>query len=230
ADGRMTAVVVQCMQLGEPGPSGRRRPVPIEGETFTQAADTLVAAIAQVPVLAGLESLDHDGNWLVTDSSGHLSDTVLAGGDAIHPGIAGEAIVQGRRAAEDLHAALSGRVAGRAPDPDVPDISAEQVLFATKPQIGAVQAETLPGPKRVEHGMAEVASTIGADEFLAEVERCFSCGSCSGCEACYMYCTAGCFTRVEEARPGVYFTLNLDQCEECGKCIEVCPGGYLEAT
>jgi NADPH-dependent glutamate synthase beta subunit-like oxidoreductase/ferredoxin len=230
ADGRLTAVEVQCMQLGEPGPSGRRRPVPIEGETFTLAADTLVAAIAQVPVLAGLESLDHDGNWLVTDSSGHLSDTVLAGGDAIHPGIAGEAIVQGRRAAEELHAALSGRVAGRAPDPDVPDISAEQVLFATKPQIGAVHSGTLPGPQRVERGMAEVASTIGAEEFLAEVERCFSCGSCSGCEACYMYCTAGCFVRVEEARPGVYFTLNLDQCEECGKCIEVCPGGYLEAT
>ncbi len=204
--------------------------MPVEGETFTLAADTLIAAIAQVPVLEGLESLEHQGNWLVTDGSGHLSDTVLAGGDALHPGIAGEAIVQGRRAAEELHAAFSGRIAGRAPDPDVPDISHEHVLFATKPQTGATQVETLPGMQRVEQGMAEVASTIGEDEFLAEVERCFSCGSCFGCEACYMYCTAGCFTRVEEARPGVYFTLNLDECEECGKCIEVCPCGYLEVT
>jgi len=30
--------------------------------------------------------------------------------------------------------------------------------------------------------------------------------------------------------PGMYFTLLLDECKECGKCIEVCPCGYLEAT
>jgi formate hydrogenlyase subunit 6/NADH:ubiquinone oxidoreductase subunit I len=76
--------------------------------------------------------------------------------------------------------------------------------------------------------MAEVTGTITAEEFLAEVERCFSCGSCSGCQQCFMYCTSGCFVKLEEPKPGMYFSLNLDQCHECGKCIEVCPGGYLE--
>jgi len=93
-----------------------------------------------------------------------------------------------------------------------------------------VHAPTLPGEDRVNLGMTEVAKTISEDRFLAEVDRCFSCGSCFGCEACYMYCTAGCFTRLEETRPGMYFSLNLDQCQDCGKCIEVCPCGFLEVT
>jgi formate hydrogenlyase subunit 6/NADH:ubiquinone oxidoreductase subunit I len=78
--------------------------------------------------------------------------------------------------------------------------------------------------------MTEVAGTVTEEQFLAEVERCYSCGSCFGCEQCFMYCTSGCFTRLEEPRPGFYFSLNLDACQECGKCIEVCPCGFLEAT
>jgi Fe-S-cluster-containing hydrogenase component 2 len=43
-----------------------------------------------------------------------------------------------------------------------------------------------------------------------------------------MFCTSGCFTKLEEIGPGVYFTLTLEQCQECGKCAEVCPCGFLE--
>jgi ferredoxin len=43
-----------------------------------------------------------------------------------------------------------------------------------------------------------------------------------------MYCTSGCFTRSDDPAPGAYFDLNLDACRQCGKCIEVCPCGYLE--
>ena len=45
-----------------------------------------------------------------------------------------------------------------------------------------------------------------------------------------MYCTSQCFTRVDQAEVGFYYTLSLDQCEECGKCVSVCPCGYLEVT
>ncbi len=228
ADGRMTAVHAQRMRLDEPGPSGRRRPVPISGSEFSLPADSMIAAVSQVPVLEGLEGLDHDGDWLVADSAGSIGEDILVGGDALGLGIAGEAIVQGRRAAEQLHAKSRGLDLSNSRDPDLPDLSVERILFATKPNSEAVQPPQLPGDERIALGMTEVVQTISETEFLAEVERCFSCGSCSGCEQCFMYCTPGCFTRVEEARPGMYFTLNLDQCHECGKCIEVCPCGYLE--
>jgi ferredoxin len=218
------------MELGDAGPSGRRRPVPLADSAFDLEADSLVAAVSQVPVLKGLEDLGHDGDWLQTDDSGFVEQGVLAGGDALGLGIAGDAIVQGRRAAEQLHGRLRGlQPVGRV-DPHIPDLAAERVLFATKPASEAVQAEVLPGEQRVQQGMTEVARTISERRFLAEVERCFSCGSCSGCEQCYMYCTAGSFSRLEEPQPGMYFSLNLEHCQECGKCIEVCPGGFLEVT
>lgn len=228
ADGAVTGVVVQRMQLGEPDSSGRRRPLPVSGSEFHLAAESVIAAIAQTPVLDGLESLDHDGDWLITDPHGAVDADVMAGGDAISPGIAGEAIIQGRHAAEALHARLRGLEAVPCSDPVLPAINAEHVLLASKPGCGAVHQSKLSGEERIAAGMGEVARTITEEQFLAEVERCFSCGSCYGCEQCYMYCTSGCFTKIEEPGPGMYFSLNLDQCKECGKCIEVCPCGFLE--
>jgi NAD-dependent dihydropyrimidine dehydrogenase PreA subunit len=129
-----------------------------------------------------------------------------------------------------LHAQFRGLDPVIARETDRRDISSESVLFASKPESVAVQTPKLPGEERIALGMTEVAQSITEDQFLAEVDRCFSCGSCFGCEQCYMYCTVGCFTKLEETSPGKYFTLNLDECHECGKCIEVCPCGFLEVS
>ena len=227
-DGRLIGVQAQRMRLGKPDSSGRRRPVPIPDSEFRLPADSFIAAVSQVPALDGLEALDHDGNWLIACTNGAAGDQVLVGGDAMGLGIAGEAIVQGRRAAEDLHAQFRGLDPVPASEADRPEIPSESVLFASKPESEAVHTPKLPGEERITLGMTEVAKSITEEQFLAEVDRCFSCGLCFGCEQCYMYCTVGCFTKLEETSPGKYFTLNLDECHECGKCIEVCPCGYLE--
>jgi Pyruvate/2-oxoacid:ferredoxin oxidoreductase delta subunit len=229
-DGCLETVSVQRMELGEPDDSGRRSPVPIEGSEYEVTADAVIMAVSQVPVLKGLEALDHRGNWLVADAAGAVGENIVAGGDALGPGIAGEAIVQGRRAAEALHSRLRGLEDGCSPDPVAEEILGDQVRFATKAGSAAVHTPMLPPEERIEQGMTEVAGTVDESQFLAEVQRCYSCGSCFGCEQCFMYCTSGCFTRLEEPRPGMYFSLNLDACKECGKCIEVCPCGFLEAT
>jgi Pyruvate/2-oxoacid:ferredoxin oxidoreductase delta subunit len=233
-DGKLSELVACRMELGEPDESGRRRPIPIPGSDYSIPTDSVIAAISQAPILEGFEALDRDGNWLLTDAAGTLGDGLLAGGDALGLGIAGNAIVQGRRAAEQLHARLRGlslsevkadrRVDGR------PAIGPAQVMLDYKPETPAVHPPKLAGDERVTMGGAEVAGTISEEEFLAEASRCYSCGSCFGCEQCSMFCTPGCFTKLEEVGPGVYFTLTLDQCEECGKCVEVCPCGFLEVT
>jgi len=234
ADGKLSGMVACRMELGKPDESGRRRPIPIPGSDYSVTTDSVITAVSQAPMLEGFEALDRDGNWLLTDAAGSPGDGLLAGGDALGLGIAGNAIVQGRRAAEELHARLRGlslsevkadrRVDGR------PAITSDEVMLDYKPQVPAAQTPKLTGDERVEMGGAEVAGTITEEEFLAEASRCYSCGSCFGCEQCSMFCTPGCFTKLEEVGPGVYFTLTLDQCGECGKCVEVCPCGFLEVT
>jgi formate hydrogenlyase subunit 6/NADH:ubiquinone oxidoreductase subunit I len=115
-------------------------------------------------------------------------------------------------------------------DPESAGVTSERIRFRSKPGTEAVQAERLAGEDRPRLGMAEVEQSISEEQFLAEVDRCFSCGSCFGCEQCFMYCTAGCFVREDDPAPGHYFTLDLEHCHECGKCIEVCPCGFLEVS
>lgn len=227
-DGALTGITACRMRLAEPDLSGRRRPVPITGSEFTLNADSVVAAVSQSPELEGFESLDHEGPWFQVSHDNGVGENVFAGGDVLGLGIAGNAIVQGRRAAERLHAQLRGieyeetQATGRV------EIGSERIKFESRPEGPAARTPRLAVQERLTAGHAEVAATISENAFLAEVERCFSCGSCMGCEQCSMYCTPGCFTRLEEVGPGMYFTLTLDSCEECGKCIEVCPGGFLD--
>ncbi|MDT8320056.1 MAG: FAD-dependent oxidoreductase [Xanthomonadales bacterium] len=222
---RLTGVRVQEMELAAPDDSGRRRPVPVAGSGFVLAADSVIVAVSQQPSLQGFEALNHDGNWLVTGPDGAVGEGILSGGDVRGPGIAGNAIVQGRRAAELLHGRLTGSLAET---PELRTMAAREILFETKPSSEAAHSWKRPALERLAGGLAETSDTISEAEFLAEAERCYSCGSCSGCEQCFMYCTSGCFTKLEEAGPGTYFTLNLDACQECGKCVEVCPCGFLE--
>jgi len=228
-EGWLQTATVQRMQLGEADASGRRSPVPIEGSEYEMEVDTVIMAVSQVPVLEGLEALDHKGNWLVADAAGAVCDNILAGGDALGLGIAGNAIVQGRRAAESLHARLRSDGQDAPTAAERAEIHGDSVRFESKTGSAAIHTPMLPAEERVQLGMTEVAATVDEAQFLAEVQRCFSCGSCFGCEQCFMYCTSGCFTRLEEPTPGMYFSLNLDACKECGKCIEVCPCGFLEA-
>lgn len=229
-DGSLIAVHGQHMTLGEPDASGRPRPVPLEGSDFRMEADSVITAISQVPDLAGLDHLSGDSDWLVTDEHGVINESLWAGGDALGLGIAGQAIVQGRHAAERLHARLRGETEPPETEQASAEIKSGNILFESKTECGAIHPERLVGNQRVANPAAEVSQTIAEDLFLQETERCFSCGSCFGCEQCFMYCTAGCFTRVDESKPGTYFTLNLDQCQECGKCVEVCPCGFLEVS
>jgi len=229
-DGKLDSLVACRMQLGKPDSSGRRRPLPIPDSEFKLPLDSLIAAVSQSPALEGFEALDHKGNWLIPDAHGAVGHHVLAGGDVLELGIAGNAILQGRRAAEQVHFHLQG-IEGDASLPDGrPDIGTDRVKLDSRPGSEAVRVPKLPADERITRGSVEVASTISEAQFLAEAERCFSCGFCFGCEQCSMFCTSGCFTKLEEAMPGMYFTLMLDECKECGKCIEVCPCGYLEAT
>jgi NADPH-dependent glutamate synthase beta subunit-like oxidoreductase/Pyruvate/2-oxoacid:ferredoxin oxidoreductase delta subunit len=228
-DGELRTLVAHRMELGEPDESGRRRPVPIPGSEFEISVSAMIAAVSQAPDIRGFEDLDQDGGWFLTGSGGAIDDGIFAGGDALGLGIAGMAIVQGRHAAEALHARLRGLdLQAVTPDVDRQLVGPDEIIMEFHEKRPPVHAERLAPEERLAQPLAEVSGTITEEQFLEETSRCFSCGSCFGCEQCEMFCTSGCFTKLEEVGPGVYFTLTLEQCQECGKCAEVCPCGFLE--
>jgi Pyruvate/2-oxoacid:ferredoxin oxidoreductase delta subunit len=224
ADGGLR-VEVQRMQAGPVDESGRARPEPVDGAIETRTYDAVVVAVAQEPDWAGLEAIRPDGSWAGPDEHGRLGDDVWTGGDVVGPGTVAAAIGWGRRAAESMHARIRGM-----PDP---------ALATYDPiEVGDVKPDLYPGRPRtrpravaaddaVQRRDLEVHLGITAREFDYELSRCLSCGRCFGCEHCFTYCVHGCFDRLEEAGPGAYFVAALDACRGCGKCLDVCPSGYL---
>ena len=227
-DGAIRAVEVQAMRLGEPDDSGRRRPEPVPGQLQQVPADTVLVAVAQAPDWDGIEGVDKTGTWLRTAADGRLDANLWAGGDDRGPGIASSAIAQGRFAAESAHAELRGY-----PAPPLFDVRKPVQGEMVKPDYYADQARA-DNPRRptedwLAEPEAEIEQTLSYEEARDEASRCMSCGLCFDCRQCFMYCNQAGFTRIKETSPGHYFAMALDACEGCGKCIEICPCGYLEA-
>jgi len=115
-EGRVRAVRVIKMELGEPDESGRRRPKPIEGSEYTIDIDEIVMAIGQGPnplvlqTTPGLE-LNRWGNIVVDEETMMTSiPGVFAGGDIV----TGAATVilamgAGKKAAAGIHDYLLGK-------------------------------------------------------------------------------------------------------------------------
>ena len=86
-DGFVNAIRLQKMELGEPDDSGRRRPVPIEGETLEIPCDIAITAIGtNANPFAGPASGVEPNKWgyIDTDDDGRTSNPrVWAGGDIV---------------------------------------------------------------------------------------------------------------------------------------------------
>ena len=108
-NGKLTKVKLQKMELGEPDASGRRRPVPIEGNVFEIETDLAVIAVGTQPnqILLGNEpelKLNKRGYIEINEETGETSiPNVFAGGDIV----TGAATVilamgAGRKAAKEM--------------------------------------------------------------------------------------------------------------------------------
>jgi len=110
--GWVSGLRCQKMALGDPDPSGRRKPVPVEGETYVLEADVVVNALGTNanPLLTATAPEIDLNNWgnIVTDHDGKTSvDGVFAGGDIVRGGATVIlAMGDGKRAAKAIGKAL----------------------------------------------------------------------------------------------------------------------------
>lgn len=106
--GAVSAAVLQVMQLGEPDASGRRSPVPVEGQTVTIEVDQVVVAVGVSPnplvpkSIQGLE-LGRKNTIVVNDQMQSSKSEIYAGGDIVRGGATVIlAMGDGRRAAANM--------------------------------------------------------------------------------------------------------------------------------
>ncbi len=217
----------QQMELGEPDDSGRRRPVPIEGDYFELECTTILSAISQEPDFEGFNDLREGKDWIkVDDHFQTCLENTFAGGDAVDLGLVTIAVYQGRKAAETIHAKFRGIEPDKDPEEDLEVLKKNRVVMSHYEEKARKEAMKLPPEERLKYLDKEISKTLKEEDVIEESKRCFSCGMCFDCGTCWSMCQDQAIHKPLEKFDA--YTFNMDLCRGCFKCVEACPCGYLE--
>jgi indolepyruvate ferredoxin oxidoreductase alpha subunit len=225
-DGQVQAVECQRMKQGEPDRTGRRRPVPGQGQ-FTLPAQLVIAAIGQQPELSMLAdqgvALTRRGYVGTKGDHGATSRPgVFAGGDMVSgPATVIEAIVAGKRGAHGIDLYLSGDRRPVAPlhfhklhTATPAALDAETNAAACQPRVAEPH---LPVAERMV-SFPEVDQGYDAAGAQVEAARCLDCSPCSLCDNCLE--NLGC---PAIGRLAGQVTIDDNLCIGCGLCAQLCP-------
>ena len=214
--GKVQEVEFNRMKLGKPDESGRKRPVPIEGSTFTMKMDTVITAIGESSDLSMLP-----GGTALSEQGGKVGGMqVFGGGDAVTgAGRVVDAIASGRRTARAIDKTLRGKGIEEVPSKELAPF--EEINTAYYPRRAAVTMPELPVAKR-KSNFTEISLGISVEAGIKEAERCFSCGVCKECDNCIYFCPDICVAVIE----GIY-EFDYDYCKGCGICSRECPAGVI---
>ncbi|NLA62408.1 MAG: NADPH-dependent glutamate synthase [Bacteroidales bacterium] len=110
---RVNRMLLQRMELGEPDASGRRRPMPIEGDTVWIDVDQVIVSVGVSPnplipsTFQGLEVTDWGTIVVNSDTMQSAQSDIYAGGDIVRGGATVIlAMGDGRKAAKGMSEAL----------------------------------------------------------------------------------------------------------------------------
>jgi NADPH-dependent glutamate synthase beta subunit-like oxidoreductase len=226
-EGKVVRVIAQRVTLGDKDERGYRKMIPIPGEEFEIPAESVVLALGQKPDVRSLTS-NHEMNLETERNFRTHTEGIWRGGDAVAPSFAAVVIAQGRQVALSIDAELSGFEI--ADPPKLNDVVSSRIKLECFEAYPRLSRRVTSPHVRVAELIREVELGHSAIEIKNEAKRCLSCGSCSGCERCWMFCTPGCMKRVPKAAPGEHFSIELEKCDGCKKCVDECPCGVLEMT
>lgn len=226
---RAVSMSCQQMELGEPDSSGRRRPVPIEGDTFTIEVSSVIAAISQEPDFEGLDAIHGGRDWVKVNKFGEeeKNENTYAGGDVTDLGLVTIALQQGRLAAETMHRRFIGEEPATGPEPVV--IDKDKIVFDHYDDAARHERHHKPVAERFgDKSWDEIVEPLNEEELLEEARRCMSCGYCFDCGACWSYCQDNAIIKPIVPEHGQLYTFKHEFCTGCDKCAEVCPCGFIE--
>ena len=235
ADGRVSGMRLQVMELGEPDERGRRKPVPVEGKFEEIALDSVIAAIGQKNDPEGFADLPQTKRGTIAADPGNFATAipgVFACGDTVNDGagIAIGAIGQANEAVLAVDAYLNGGEYR----PEKPVLSERQVSekdFADRARIGRVKMPHR-SPEERRNDFKEVNLGLSEEGAMSEAKRCLECG-CHDYADCRLIRYAN-RLRSDTKRlkgdfhPGfvetklVCIERNQRKCIGCNLCVRVC--------
>lgn len=178
-NGKVKAVKLQIMELGEPDASGRRKPVPVDGAFKTLDVDTVISAIGQKYAPAGLEAIGTTP-WgtIKADEATCLTNIegVFAAGDATNDGasIAIDAIAQANDAARAINAYLIGMPMDF-PKPYYSERKVTSEMLADREKLPRA-VMSVKAPEYRKNNFEAVLNGFTEKQARTEAKRCLECG------------------------------------------------------
>lgn len=235
-DGKVAQIKLQIMTLGEPDASGRRRPVPVEGQFEMLDVDTVISAIGQKCKPDGLEGLTMTAKGTIeADEMTGLTDTegVFAVGDATNKGasIAIRAIGEADMAAMAIDCYLNDIPLDMFFKPYFSERCHEDIDFSGYEK-AARAVMSVKDPVIRSGNFESVINGFTEEQARKEAARCLECG-CHDFAECKLiryanlapidpYRLAG--TKHESFKEQRLISIERDQgkCMLCNQCVRVC--------
>ncbi len=233
--GKVTAIRLQKMTLGEPDASGRRSPVPLD-EFETLPVDSVIMALGQKPNLTGLEEVATGRGGTITAQESCFTTNlpgVFAAGDVTNkgPGIAIAAIAEAKKAAIAMDAYLNGAQLS-----DLPPVLSRREVQSAGDLPPVETAPRLPvshvAPEIRRGNFEEIVTGYTAKDAMCEASRCLECG-CMDYYECRLQDLATRYQidpksfsgknhkrKTENTHP--FVLRDEDKCILCGQCVRIC--------
>ena len=232
---KVKAVKLQVMELGDPDPSGRRKPVPVDGKFEILEVDTVISAIGQKYNGFISDSFELTGKGTIAADESNCStniEGVFAAGDATNKGasIAIEAIAEANLAAKAIDAYLKGLHF----DFHKPFYSEKEVSekdFSEREKRQRVKM-SVKSPKERKKTFDEVICGFSEEEAKKEASRCLECG-CHDFKECRLIR----YANMQEIFPERFFgkkhnsfterrlvsiERDMGKCILCNLCVRTC--------
>ena len=234
-DGKVKAMKLQVMTLGEADASGRQSCLPLEGETEMLEVDTVIAAVGQKVSTIGFEALELNRKGIIAaDENSFLTSlpSVFAVGDATNKGadIAIAAIGEANKAADIVDAYLRGENISY----KKPYYSEREILpamLSDREKMPRARMKSISPHERIKN-FEEMNLGFSEEEAIAEAKRCLECG-CHDFYECALIRHANRYEIAPQRFEGEkrmsdsesrleVIERNNGKCILCGQCVRIC--------
>ena len=202
--GKVSKLVLDVNELGEPDARGRRKPVPT-GKTETVSVTAVISAIGQKVDSCGMENgtrlaFNKNGTVVADPVTCQTSEPdIFAGGDAVTgPKFAIDAIAAGKEAAVSIHRYVHpGQTMDIGRDHrDYKSLDVSRAAISIDSfDAPARQRAACASPEKAKASFKDLRGSFTEEQLKKETERCLGCGAvevneymCVGCGVCTTKC------------------------------------------